>query len=1044
MSRQKDIPYVPLHFFLRHLPRPGRQLFYLLFGLFVVAGVLMAVGYHFPEAFTVEMLPVSDSRLGTVQLEQVEHQYREMNIIAKAYYNFTSFAATTIEPNVTWMLVQLLLMSAGWAALLTASSGIKGYFGYAPYVLFGAHIFFGRVAYSLFGTDPLSILSLLIILLFIAPAYMMRVNMFQLDFRKQFGFFLLLQILLYSVLWAVGGLAEVHRGAVFAFPVQAFVAVLFLFMVSKDLGQLMVFAANNHPTEKQRRPAWLLFTLLGLVFLTTLFLALQYNGLLPMQSYFLRPLHLVLLAGLFSVFLAQNAYHQVNDIIPENTNYNVLILGLGLLAFSFFGYHFGQTEYSLIATTDRIAANLFTLMLLGQLAYIGVNFMPRIRNRQLFYYLLYKPRVFRFYAIWAFVLASVFLVEFTQQLTPKMGFTSTYFNMIGDNLQLRQDFEGAQRAYDRATVSGFGDVKGNYNSAQLLIRQQKSLRNPKIRQKIVDQLSAAQRRFPFRYAALNNANLGLLLNNPQAAIQRTRRSLARHPDPYVYTNLASIYYHQNEPDSAILALKAALDLRPAMAEGYSNLSTIYVDNNKLEVARQMIAEAYELEPDNTSVLENYYYFLLAFPDARFGDDAEPSAEIELDESQIDTTEVNNYAFTLNMGLLAYREGKVALADSIGSLLTKQQETGEALLLKLVTQLERDSIQNVKSRLAWLDEYYEENARLAHHNVAVFYFKQGVPEMAAEYFRRAVSNETPEELINVAMMEADAGNLERAYKILSDYVANYDNTFTQLARREMNMIDFAAGTDPQYLSWDFKNISPEEALLMGRYSGSTERVSRAVTAFEFAVEQDSSDIRPYVELARIALQFNEEPEDRFALEQLQFGYKQTGDKDNFEAKVLEARVLIRLKQLDDARQLIDDLKEKNTNYPELRLARAEYHFAKGNPERALALYRELITQDPYKAVYYLGAGAILLQQKQYEEGHELLGRAIRFNNRNAQLWAMYAEFARGIGMNDDAVESLKIAYDVSVNEQQRSQMDSLLNVMQTSVDEETSIIYEGTE
>jgi tetratricopeptide (TPR) repeat protein len=787
-------------------------------------------------------------------------------------------------------------------------------------------------------------------------------------------------------------------------------------MLSKDLGNLLILLLNNHKQIERRRNPILLYTLYALFIVLLGLSALEANEMVPQGTVGFRVPWLMALLAPITVYLAQNGFGQLRDTIPSNLAYNLLILGIVILGLGVWGYHIGQAEYSLRAWLDRVASNIFFFVTLGHFIYTAINFNGLLKQRSLVYYVLYQPKLFRFYPFWIFAVLVVGLVEAAiHPLKAELHLRTVNRNIQADNMLFLGHINYAVTIFSDVSNQMYGDVKSSFNAAQLMLGQPEVLQSRTKQDIVIDHYRRAQLRFTFPEAGIN---LGIFLQltnrNGEAGLQLRESANAFHDDR-LWVNLAALYQLANQPDSVIALLKRAGEINPSNAAIFSNLAATYWAYGRPELAREFILTAHSIAPNAPYVLENYYYYHLAHDTSR----------IQL-PATIDTLAAN-YTYTVNKALLALRQGDANTADAICRSLAGAEPSDALVLTHLLAQLRLDSLDNALSRLSWIGQHHPNVAPMAFHDVGVFFAEHKVPEMAMGYFNSASQMGSLPDSALAAGMLADMGYLAQAYEMyaaLQNLHPN-QNAIQELTRREKAMLDFAAGTETIYIGWNFQDITQNEALRLARYCGFTHNLERATKALEMCVAKDSADIRPYLELANIELQRGDSADLGFALAQVEAGIQHV-NAQHPTALLLKARLQAKLNNTTQAAQTLAQVVVAPPDSTDWALAQASLLAAQGQAPAAIATLQAAHSRNPLNPEIIALAVKLMRQSNQAYDAYLFLSKAIDFNRRNRSYWMTLAELQTELGRHQEAVETYQMALSLSILPSEVAQVKALRN------------------
>ncbi|MEM6261296.1 MAG: hypothetical protein AAGI38_02230, partial [Bacteroidota bacterium] len=710
----KRLPFLPVHFFYFQFPYSAKRIFIPLMLLLLVAGIFLVHVYEAPDQYALTLTEVPDITSEQVGVKTYEQNYRTFELKLDVFIQQTAFAAGLLTPGQFPSLLFLVFQCIGWALLLATSSQIRSKWSYLFYFLFA-------VFFHLSGTSKLLVadpkwaayaLDFTLILGFIGLAYSFQVALIRANFAQRFLFILaplaiILGLGVYMKGWEMGFFVQNS-----AFTYLSILCVPFIAFVAKEPVNLIMLAASNHREQRFRWPIWAvgLVSFIWLLALAALFF--EYTGINWFGGYQLpiRPMHILAISGVVTVFTAQNHFHFVKTALSSVTVYSFLLISGGLICMGHLFGVFALADYVFLQMVDRLTAILFFGVSLAQIVFIFTNHLPLLRQRINFYYLLTQGTRYRFLVVWFIMLVVLIFAEGQAGWKTPWLFTHSRTLQEADLALMQGENKIAEKGYELAASISPSSLKANYNYAQLI------LENP-------DRLNEAINTYKkiefYPFARLNAANLALLAGQNEQAINFL--SARKTTNPYVLNNLALLYLLQEEPDSAITQFKAALKADLNLAAPYLNLAELYRVYEKPEASREFIQAALAHNREHEAVLANALAYQLMGVDS-------------LDIPQ-DAVQATSYSLRYNQLLsLVKQNGLGQNMLEIRQLSDDNQSPG-AMLLDGLRLLEADSLEVGLSRLAYMPEVYPSTKSLANYAAALEYIRRDVPEMARIYFDR---------------------------------------------------------------------------------------------------------------------------------------------------------------------------------------------------------------------------------------------------------------------------------------------------------------------
>lgn len=1004
-------PRLSLWFFYHRYNRQGRRLFMAGWLLLILCVGLLLVADTWPAAWSVDVTADSLSENEDVVLETVTHRYRPINVVAKASYSFSTYVAGLLMPPAWAVWFLFVALAAGWSLALAASSRATGFVQYAIYFAFILFLYTTGIHELIFNHSS-PYLALLPAAVFIGPAYLFNGQSVRLSLFWQALLFLGLFLVMGIVLFVMKGMVGIHTLATFGQPVLLVIALLFIVLCSKDLAALLVYFGTNAKDKSKRLPLNRLMNAGALLVLVQLPVLLGLVGVLPLSWAFYSPLLLLAIAAIATPFTTQNAYHQLEDLITHNLAYTLLILAAGILGIATLAYDIVAGELMLRLVIHRLVAITFAATTLGYLLYVLANYMPLLVQRVTLYYALMKPIRVRFVAVWFMTLFFVVMYEGFNGWRAYRTWHLVRINQRADNALIEGkvadgtvEYKGLAMPGDLGSLSLYEEAlarvpdcpKANLNAAALRIGQMRAVMPGDEANQVILHYERASLGHIFPYNAINYGRFMAQIGYGKRARPMLKAFLEKNPDDRVSANLAALYYYDQDPDSAILALKEGIKTNPGNALLYANLATVYHKWDRKEYALKFADAAYDLADGNPTVQQNY-----AFMSLRYQTDL-------TDMPEPDTTGLAHvpYNALLNRAMAQYRLGKLTEANAtldglINTLSERQLALPEAYLMKLAVAARTDSVKSVQSRYQYVHQAHPELRAMASHIMGVYSYRNDALYAARQYFGLAADEGQPADSLLAALTTIDLGLHEQGYEQLQKLsVSKY--SYGDVIRHEMAMLDSVYGTPSFFLQWNFEDMRVDEAMRMAHYAGIKGKLHIAALAYEIVLKNQPGAVEPYVEMARL---YADQKDYATAHQQLDAGEKKAKDKQPL--RHMRARLWLMEGKLGKATEVLAAL---NQNDAEVLRLRGEVAMARKQYKIAARWLQQSLDKQPLLATRLL-LGRCYTAQGLTQAAYNAWGPAILLESYDPDLQREYAWVAWGLGFEKEAKESMEKAIEMA--------------------------------
>lgn len=997
----EQVPFVSLLNFYHRFSPTGKKLFQVFFFLCLLTGCfwLFAAlqGPHAGMTYTLREESYPSVHASTPPL-MPEVPHTEM--IAQVFSVYSLSLPGMIQPEEWSVWLLLLAYLAFWAAALTLAARMRTYWNLIPPFLFALWLAQAQTGQIIFGSDPWYLATLGICLLFYLPLYYFQHNGKDWSTLIVFVVFLGLLAALALLIAGLQGRAGLFRFQASVLPLHYLLACGALILASREPLSLVTAWLTNrkNPASRPGLPL-LLITWIVLILLMCLPLA-GLDESWPSWAKALFPVVLVFIALLAWPFTAQNAWHASRNAFGTNLAYTLSILAMALNAFAFFAYAAWNGDYLIILQVSRMVCFLFPLMAFLQVVYWLVNFSDLFQARQNAYFALHMPVRIRFLIVWIALSIVTVITEARKNWKTIQFMTATTLSRQGDMWLLEEQPDSALVLYEKALAIIPGDSKSNYNAGMLLLQPGKSplpalerlqASSSSFREFTAGEVQAAAY---FAFVGRNRQALDILLNTTQ-----------RSPDAEAYNMMAWLYLKLNNPDSAVLCLQNALRENPEHANACSNLGMLYFRHNRTEEARQFLALAAESAGHQPQPVTNLLFAQIAGLD---------SLDLTWKPEWLDHNP--SQTFLSNALVWCNRNGLTDIADQVAQYMARTGESPEYLQYKLVQCLRSDSIPQALSRYKWLAKSSADQAALAAHNLGVFYLQAEVPEMALGYFNDAATWGNPVDEWLSAVVMAQTGQQDSAFKRFTAVRARHPMLQDQ-ARKEIALLLLANGQELYAgLEWDFADAEYTDWMRGAGYAAQSGNKVWLTEMLRKAIEQDSSQWKPYYVLAQWYLA----QQDTEAIQTYRDGLERMEDNPWLRTACLTAAYRL------NRRDLVPDLEQSISSVDTLGKTGLEFQveqaIAQKNFSLADTLLRNFLEDNPLDVpmLYRLGdvwqlAGADPFPASEY------FFKALSFNDRNPRLWLYYSAFSSAAGLVQQAGYGALQAADLTRNEASRQEI-----------------------
>ncbi|MEL6672633.1 MAG: hypothetical protein AAFR61_10600 [Bacteroidota bacterium] len=979
------LPFLPLSYFYHQFSRPQKIFFGVGFGvlLLLLGGLLHAQIY--PDSWVLDILEVPQSKTAWTQVAEQEHHYRSFDVSFRAFFQQLTYSAGPLEVSLAASLIFLVIQWLGWSLLITTASMIKSRWSYLFYFLFALFIHFADAARTLIPDQPALAYAVEFgyVMANLGLAYALQSNMLYWSLGLRFLVFSLLNgAILGSAIWA-GGWEQAHLIGTNSYFFLVILSVIFIWFLGKEPTNIVFAAATNRPQKSGRLPFQPLLILLLLLLVFEFLLLSEYMPWRFIENYSMgiRPTHLLLLSGAFYLFTSQNHFHQVKHIFSTQLNFTMIMLGLGLVCFSFFFWNYTAGDPLFVFILERTAIIFFVAMGVAHVFFVFGNHLPALRQRVNLFYVMARATRFPISNVFLVGLIAIVSAEGYENKKSITLFMHSYICHQADYAMLKNEELEAAAFYQLALKESPVSRKALYNLGGL------SLQGPDQLPIAINYFYEAAEATDDPWARINAATLLELYQEPdRARALLSAEMLKARPHPYLVNNLAVLYQQNGQVDSAILCWKAGLKGNPDLAPLYANLGIHYWEQELPEEARRFTRQAIEEDPSSVIAQTNAAFFYLN------GQDSLDLPPIQIEDGDRDAIFLQyNHHLTdwKKHGRLTDGEGLAALVEA------SQFQFADAMLLEGFHFLQEDSILYATSRMDYLRENFPALAAQSQFLLGLGFYKKNLPEMARKYFLQAGRQGNPFGWLRAAQMDIELGRKDSAYDKLRSMRVTYDTLFSaasvEMALLERPFVSAEGGLS----TFDYGGLGFNEQMRMGLYADSLGQFLTARQSFQAAQTLDSMSIAPYLELGRLFNKYR----DPDAILNLQAGLTYTSSKaEPLQLELARAYSLQGMQAKADS--LLSTIEAPELTWEKLKLE-AAWKLAAGDTLGAIVRWDSVHQAQPFDRVSILSLCALYEATEAVEAGNLLTAEALEINTENPDIWMYYAVFARAWNMAEDA-------------------------------------------
>lgn len=616
--------------------------------------------------------------------------------------------------------------------------------------------------------------------------------------------------------------------------------------------------------------------------------------------------------------------------------------GLVLIALGTFGYQAWNHQDLYIYR----AAELWRAILIGGVGgmfiYFLWNFLPLWRAGKMTYWDLARSTRFPLAAVYFLAVGGVLFSEARHDWPTTRLPARLYAVTRAEAALVGGRWEEAANLYREALYFLPYEAKINYNFARLEAQRRE------VAESAAERYERAILSKPFQPAVLQASVVWIALDRPVRALQTLQRYYYRFGGDGILCNqLGYAFYKVGQLDSAAFYWKEAIRQMPKHPQAYAHLALLYARYDKPSWATtvaQHISSWRDLPP---AVQENLTYLHLR-------------------------------GFPIKGAFQGWN------AQWLG------MDTDTSAVGRFVQALHKSRLREAMGFIPYFRENDPELAPRLIRQVGIALLKAGSPRRAAEIFMEAG---TPLDSLYAGYALAESGCWDAAYALISRLWGTYPELET-IARREVVLLLSAAGRTQEVALLDPpQNWSHMDFLRFGYYAYLRREIQTMVLVLRPWIDAGATYDAPYEWVARLFL----------------FQGDTSGAEENIQAGLARVPASVRLRLLQgelmwlqgkSAQASVDSAgRYLRTSEDTLLWESFQLRF---EPRRA----PEVLARFPYHIPALVLQARALLAANKPDEAHRLLSDALEVNPYAPELWAVYAETAEHLGMQEEAAFARK--------------------------------------
>jgi len=905
----------------------------LIAGALILAGWVLAGWLHRYD-FSDALLPFTfqEESLEPIQERTISHRTYMLELPVR--WAFEVRAADLLLPPLSGLVVAWLCTTVGWGALLALTLRLQGFWRYAVYFLWVAWVYLGKAAQHWAGVDPFYVVSLGLSLVVLLPAYLIQIRVWNLAFLPAVG-------ALTALVGGVLGLPALWKGWVVLHDAVAFPAILtyaILLLTFLQAAISLLAGATYFFSRHRAGVGGYGFLAAGVAGLGAALLFLPSDA-----GYTLAWVGTLL--GLVGGFVGLQPFYPVwaeGFKHPAAFFWGwaaLLLVGLGGL-----GYHAWNHQDLFLYRAAQISWGTFIAGTLAMTLYLGVNFWPLWKARQMTYWELHRSMRMPLALVYFLQIGLLVLLEARNDWPSSRLPARLQAILQAEAALLAGDWSAAQAAYTEASLYLPYEAKLNYNLGRL------EAQDPARAEAAAERYDRALLAKPFLPAAIQASLTWIATQRWVRAIQLLQAYIARFGGQAVlYNQLAFAFYKYGQLDSAAYYWKAAIRDDPTEPTYYLHLALLYARYGRLHWARTVAQSALGLRSTSPAFWENLTYLRL-------------------------------------VGVL---DSLPPLAGPAWNAQWLGQETDTGAVGRFVRKVRQKAYAEALPFLPYFQQNDPELAPRLVRYLAVHLLEEGMARRAAELFLEAG---TPQDSLYAAYALGDAGCLDAAYSLVSRLWVTYP-ALEEAGRREAALLLAASGHLQEALLLEpLSAWKDADYLRFGQYAYLRGDIQVLVAVLRPWIEAGAAYDEPYEWVARLFLRQGDT----------------TGAEENLDAGLQRVPASVRLRttrgqlelrrgRLAQARKWLDSAwtyVRSGQDSLQVEALALQIDFT---PARLEKVVRRFPAYLPAQVEW----ARSLIQQGKAEEAYRYLGTLLEVQPYDKALWEAYAQAAEALGLREEA-------------------------------------------
>ncbi|MEQ1621985.1 MAG: tetratricopeptide repeat protein [Methylococcales bacterium] len=404
------------------------------------------------------------------------------------------------------------------------------------------------------------------------------------------------------------------------------------------------------------------------------------------------------------------------------------------------------------------------------------------------------------------------------------------------------------------------------------------------------------------------------------------------------------YFEKGEYEKAKLELKSSNQNDQETAETYYYLALLDEKNQQFRAMKENLSRTIELAPNFTDARIKLGKVLLLFGDF---DQALEQAEFVLKDAN-----QNLDALTLKSSILIRQKKTDQALAIVENILKDHPVHTDALSLKALIYLEREDYSKALELIDAAKKSDPKNVSLDLFKIQMDAKTNNIDAVIKDYQALVETNpENQEFKINLAKIYAQAGKLKEAEEILLNLVDAEPNNI----KLELLLLDFYQATAQEKVEQKFLQFTelhkkqPRMLLALADWIIAKKNYSIAKQVLNTVIELEENSIV------------------------------------GLSAKTILAKIAFDLKNTEEARKIVDEILDANSNYDDAKILKARLLLVEGQSEEAIDLLTKVTWSKPDSDEAMLLLAQALLNKGDLKQADKQFASALEANPGNIKAF-----------------------------------------------------------